>query len=123
MNPMTNGSPKYAPLSRIVSLTRRTMMSSSNLLSLCTPHQRKLQTTIIQKDKDLTKVIAVAKSMEMAQQEVKFMKSNTLQQSTHEHTQDAVAKQQYQQYQPRPTNDHTSSRSNTGCKLRTTEIC
>ena len=35
---------------------------------------------------DLAKVIAVAKSMEMAQQEFKFIKSNTPQQSTHEHT-------------------------------------
>ena len=38
----------------------------------------KLQAAIIQKDMDLTKVIAVAKSMELAQREVRFMKNNPM---------------------------------------------
>jgi len=52
----------------------------------------KLQTAIIQKDMYLNKVIEAAKSMEMAQREVKFIKNNTLKQSTNEHSLDALTK-------------------------------
>ena len=69
----------------------------------------KLQTYIIQKNMNLTKVNAVAKSIEIAQWENKFMKSNILQQSTHEHMLNAVSKQQHQRYRPRPTSTTTTT--------------
>ena len=79
----------------------------------------KLQTYIIQKNMNLTKVNAVAKSIEIAQWENKFVKSNILQQSTHEHMLDAVSKQQHQRYRPRPNNDHISNKYNTSRKSAT----
>ena len=59
----------------------------------------KLQTTIIQKEIDLTKVIAKAKLMEMAQQEVNLRKNYTLQESIHEHRLDSMLNQKHQRYQ------------------------
>ena len=79
----------------------------------------KLQTYIIQKNMNITKVNAVAKSIEIAKWENKFMKSNILQQSTHEHILDAVSKQQHQRYRPRPNNDHISNKYNTSRKSAT----
>ena len=47
---------------------------------------------------DLTEVIAVAKSIEMVRKEVRFIKSNTLQQLAYKNAMDPVANQQHQRY-------------------------
>ena len=59
-------------------------------------HSEKLQSSIIQKDMNLSKVIATAKSLELAQREVKFMKeNNTLHHTAEEALIDALRKNQH----------------------------
>lgn len=115
---MTDESPDYAPQSKTVSFTRWMMTRPSSLLSPCTPPHTSCKTSSFKRTW-ISPVIAVAKSIEITQQKAKFMKSNPLQQSTHKHTLDAIAKQQHQQYQPRPLSDRTSNKYNTSGKQRT----
>ena len=46
-------------------------------------HSEKLQSSIMQKDMDLAKLVSTARSLELATKEVNFLKNNTLDSDTH----------------------------------------
>ena len=120
MNPMTDGSPDYALLSKIVGLTRLTMTRPPNLLSPCTPPQRSCKPPYSkghgsQQSHCSSKINRNGKMVSQVHEE-----QHTASIDTQTHTRYHV---KATTPHPHPKNHHTSNMSNTSHKQRTIEIC